>query len=348
MHARASFLPTLLMLLAVLVACPSTVRAAEAVEKLSSAWMGEYETFIVWHAKQKGWDREAGFDLVMMPFESGANIVDSLAAYNWAVAGCGAVPLLTEQLGDYLEIIAVADDESPANVILAREGSPLLAAGNTDRAGRADAVKKAEILCPRGTSAHYLVGVWLKSLGLSEKDVRLVNMEPGAALSAFRGGVGDAVALWAPLAYEAEAAGYKVVSTSRDCGITQLVLLTANREFAAAHPEKIRAFLGMYLRAVDEIKKIPEVELTAEYIRFAREWTGSDLAPETALKDLQSHLVYNLEEQIALLAPQGGVRATLDDIAAFQREHGGSDPARATALKNRPQVTDRYLKMLTR
>ena len=160
--------------------------------------------------------------------------------------------------------------------------------------------------------------------------------------------MGDAVALWAPLAYEAEAAGYKVVSTSRDCGITQLVLLTANREFAAAHPEKIRAFLGMYLRAVDEIKKIPEDELTAEYIRFAREWTGSDLAPETALKDLQSHLVYNLEEQIALLAPQGGVRATLDDIAAFQREHGGSDPARATALKNGPQVTDRYLKMLTR
>lgn len=61
-------------------------------------------------------------------------------------------------------------------------------------------------------------------------------MEPGAALSAFRGGVGDAVALWAPLAYEAEAAGYKVVSTSRDCGITQLVLLTANRE----SPRRIR------------------------------------------------------------------------------------------------------------
>lgn len=340
MHARASFLPALLLFLAVLAAAPSAVRGADSVEKLSSAWMGEYETFIVWHAKQKGWDREAGFDLVMMPFESGTNIVDSLAAFNWAVAGCGAVPLLTEQLGDYLDIIAVADDESPANAILTREGSPLLAGGN------ADAVKNAEILCPAGTSAHYLVGVWLKSLGLSENDVRIVNMEPAAALSAFRGGVGDAVALWAPLAYEAEAAGYKLITTSRDLGITQLVLLTANREFSAAKPEIIRAFLAMYLRAVDEIKKIPEEELTTEYVRFAKEWTGTDLAPETARKDLRSHLVYGLDEQLALLAPQGGVRATLDDIAAFRGRHGGAAGEQSTPVKTGPAVTDRYLKML--
>lgn len=340
MHARTSFLPALLMLLAVFTACPSAVRGADALETLSSAWMGEYETFIVWRAKQNGWDKEAGFDLVMMPFESGTSIVDSLAAFNWSVAGCGAVPLLTEQLGDYLEIIAVADDESPANAILVREDSPILAAGN------ADAVRNAEILCPTGTSAHYLVGVWLTSLGLSENDVRIVNMEPGAALSAFRGGVGDAVALWAPLAYEAEAAGCKVVTTSRDLGITQLVLLTANREFSAARPEIIRAFLAMYMRAVDEIKKIPEEELTTEYVRFAKEWAGTDLAPETARKDLRSHLVYGLEEQLALLAPQGGVRATLDDIAAFRGRHDGVAGERSAPVKTGPAVTDIYLKML--
>ena len=44
----------------------------------------------------------------MMPFDSGKNIVESLAAYDWAVAGCGAVPALTTPLSDYLYIIAVS------------------------------------------------------------------------------------------------------------------------------------------------------------------------------------------------------------------------------------------------
>lgn len=73
-----------------------------------------------------GLDKEAGLDLTMMPFDSGKNIVESLAAYDWAVAGCGAVPALTTPLSDYLYIIAVANDESANNAIYVRKDSPSL------------------------------------------------------------------------------------------------------------------------------------------------------------------------------------------------------------------------------
>lgn len=53
--------------------------------------MGEHETFVAWYAKQQGWDKEVGLDLTMMPFDSGKNIVESLAAYDWAVLP-GAAP----------------------------------------------------------------------------------------------------------------------------------------------------------------------------------------------------------------------------------------------------------------
>lgn len=112
-------------LLAVLALALLLAPAAQAAPaKLSSAWMGEHETFVAWYAKQQGWDKEAGLDLTMMPFDSGKNIVESLAAYDWAVAGCGAVPALTTPLSDYLYIIAVANDESANNAIYVRQGQP--------------------------------------------------------------------------------------------------------------------------------------------------------------------------------------------------------------------------------
>ena len=69
-----------MLLAAALLALARLLRqpAQAAPAKLSSAWMGEHETFVAWYAKQHGWDKEAGFDLTMMPFDSGKNIVESL------------------------------------------------------------------------------------------------------------------------------------------------------------------------------------------------------------------------------------------------------------------------------
>ena len=47
---------------------------AKAAEQLQTAWIGEHEAFLVWYAKQKGWDKEAGLDIRMLRFGSGDNI----------------------------------------------------------------------------------------------------------------------------------------------------------------------------------------------------------------------------------------------------------------------------------
>lgn len=323
--------------------------AAEPV-KLSSAWMGEHETFVAWYAKEHGWDKEAGIDLTMMPFDSGKTIVESLAAYNWAVAGCGAVPALTEPLGDYLYIIGVANDESASNAVYVRADSPILGAKGTNPAypevhGSAVTVGKTDILYPKGTSAHYLLDTWLNILGLSEKDVKLQNMEPTPALSAFTGGVGDAVALWAPLTYEAEAKGFKPAATSKDCGITQLVLLVANREFADRHPEQVQAFLKMYLKGIHAIRHTPLKDLAADYSRFYKEWTGRDLTPEMAAGDIENHPVFTLEEQLALFAPGGSVQRNLNAIVDFAIRHGSFTPEQIDKMKGN-RVTPRFLEAL--
>ena len=89
------------------------------MKKLIAAFL--HLAFVAWYAKNNGWDKEQGFDLSMIPFDSGKSIVESLAATNWSVAGCGAVPSLIEPLSDYVYIIAAANDESASNAVYVRK-----------------------------------------------------------------------------------------------------------------------------------------------------------------------------------------------------------------------------------
>ncbi|MBS6141608.1 MAG: ABC transporter substrate-binding protein [Bilophila sp.] len=321
---------------------------------MKTAWLGEHETFAVWYAKEKGWDKEAGLDISMLRFDSGKAIVEGILAYDWAVAGCGAVPTLTAALSDRIDIIAVANDESAANALYVRADSPILATEGANPAypavhGGKESVRGKEILCPKGTSAHYMTAMWLNALGLTEQDVHLKDMTATQALGAFAGGLGDAVALWAPLTYDADAKGFKPAALSRDCGVSQPVLIVANHDYAVKHPNQIEAFLKMYLRAVATLRETPPETLAPDYIRFYESWTGRKLTPELAVQDLRNHPVFTLDEQLALFDDadgKGQLRTWLADIAAFFDGIGMVRQEDRPRLERMNAVTDVYLKAL--
>ena len=351
MGFKRSFVGICLVLLALAWSTPA--RSASPIP-MKTAWLGEHETFAVWYAKQKGWDKEAGLDLTMLRFDSGKAIVEGVLAYDWAIAGCGAVPALTATLSERLDIIAVANDESAANALYVRADSPLLSIKGTNPAypeiyGDQATVKGKEILCPKGTSAHYMMAAWLKSLGLGEKDVRVKYMSPVQALGAFAGGLGDVVALWAPLTYDADAKGFKPAALSSNCGVSQPVLIVANHEYAIQYPERVEAFLKMYLRVITFMRETPVETLVPDYVRFYEEWTGRKLTSEIAAKDLANHAVFNLEEQLALFDDAQGkskLQNWLTDIAAFYESIGMVRKEDRQRLRRMNAVTDDYLKAL--
>ena len=49
-------------------------RAADLV-KLPTAWMDEHETFLIWYAKEKGWDKAEGLDIDVQYFISVIDIL---------------------------------------------------------------------------------------------------------------------------------------------------------------------------------------------------------------------------------------------------------------------------------
>ena len=75
------------------VAYVGTAGAAE-LQKVPTAWMGAQETFPIWYAKQKGWDKEVGLDVELLYFSSGMDALSTLPAKTWVFGGMGAIPAL--------------------------------------------------------------------------------------------------------------------------------------------------------------------------------------------------------------------------------------------------------------
>lgn len=324
------YIPSFLknMLAAALILLPMTAFAAPQPEALKTAWLGEYEAFPVWYAKEKGWDKEAGFNLEMLRFESGKALIEGMKAYKWSIGGCGAVPTVSTSFSDTFSIVAVAGDESSANAVFVRPDSPILkvkgnAAEYPNIFGDAATVKGKKVLCPQGTSAHYTLVSWLKAIGLTEKDVRVQFMHPMQAAGAFKSGVGDILVTWAPYSYAMESAGFKSAAVAADCRLELPLVLLADKKFAAEHAETVKAFLKLYQRSAAVLASEPTKEITEAYTRFSREWAGRSLSEAEVLADLRTHSVYSLEDQKLFL--DGGIslmEQVLERIGKFRSIHG--------------------------
>lgn len=339
-------------LLSLLLYLGAAVPSKAANVALRTAWIGEFEAFPVWYAKQQGWDKEAGLDVSLLRFGSGPKIIDEQKTYNWAIAGCGAVPALANTTESSFYIIGVATDEASATRIFARPDSPILGIQGANPAypgvyGNAETVRGKTILCPQGTAAHYLLDTWLQILGLSEKDIKIMNILPEPAVGLFASGHGDLLSIWAPSVYAAERKGFKPVAFSQSCGIRQPIVLLADRAFADNHKEEIVAFLKLYLRGIQAIRDKGAVALADDYTRFTKEWTNKALSRTEAIQDIQNHPVFTLEEQLSMFDASKGeslLQSQLRDIAVFHEKNGKTVPHNPS--DGFDFVTDTFLKQL--
>ena len=120
---RRSTLFGLFGFFALLLALTADLSAAyqEPPFKLETGWLPEHETFLIWYAKQKGWDKQEGLDIVLNRFDSGKDLIGN--ADKWVIGACGAFPILTSPYPEQFTIIGVGNDESLANAVMVRPDS---------------------------------------------------------------------------------------------------------------------------------------------------------------------------------------------------------------------------------
>jgi NitT/TauT family transport system substrate-binding protein/sulfonate transport system substrate-binding protein len=250
-------------------------------------------------------------------------------------------------------MIGLANDESKANVVMVRPDSPILKtkganAKYPDVYGTAEDVKGKTILVTTVSSGHYALSAYLKSLGLTDKDVKIQNMEQAQAVAAFESGKGDMVVLWTPFAYTGLKKGWKVAASSDQVGATVPLVLIANKEFADAHPEQVVKFLDVYFQQIDKMKK-ENTSLAEPYQKFLKDWAAIDISKEDAVMDIQWHPVFDLKEQLVMFDNSKGqseMDKTMAGIAEFFTEQGKFTAEEKEKVLKSGFVTDKFLKML--
>ena len=328
--------------------------SAAGLVKVRTAWMDSYETFAMWYAKEKGWDKEAGLDVDILFFDSGMAILNALPAGEWQFACLGGVPAMMGNLRYGTSVIGVGTDESACVAVLARPDSPVFRTKgfNPDYPGvfgRPEDVRGKTILCTTVSSAHFALTAWLDALGVKSTEVTVKNMDQPQALGAFDNGIGDFVALWAPHMYAGTDKGWKVAGNAALCDKGTPLVLVADAKYAEAHPDVAARFLSVYLRGVERLRTASIDELIPEYQRFFFDWAGKTYSKELARLDLESHPAWNIEGQLGLFDASRGmstVQKWQADTARFFASIGSITPDELRKVEKADYVTDKYLRLV--
>lgn len=359
---RVSFLTGVLVLLfvaSIFSGCGSSTSAdkktATGPKVIRVSHQPEFETFLTYRAMKEGLDQKAGLKFELKYFDSGMPQIEALPANQWDLGATGGVPALMAALRYDAYVIAIANDESLANVIMARPDNPVFQKKGAnpkapDAFGAAEDLRGKNILVTTVSSGHYALSSYLGKQGLKDSDVKIMNLEQAQAVAAFDSGKGDFVALWAPFMYTGMQKGWKVVASGDQVGANIPLLIVANKKFADENPELVVKFLDIYFQKIDEIKS-KKGALAADYKAFLKEWGGMDMTLEDSKLDLENHPVFTLEEQLKLMDGSKGqsqVHKWMEGIAVFFTEQGRFKAEERDKVLKSGFVNDKFIKMLAK
>ena len=334
-------------------ATPAATPAAKAPVVIRVSHQPEFETFLTYRAMKEGLDTKVGLKIDLKYFDSGMPQIEALPANQWDVGATGGVPALMGALRYNSYVIAIANDESLANVVMARPDNPVFQTKGSNPKypnvfGAQNQVRGKEMLVTTVSSGHYALSSYLNTVGLKDSDVKVMNLEQAQAVAAFDSGQGDFVTLWAPFMYTGLQKGWKVVASGDQVGANIPLLIVANKKFADENPELVVKFLDMYFQKIDEMKA-KKGALAPEYKAFLKDWAGMDMTLEDSKLDLEKHPVFTLQEQLKMMDGSKGsseVQQWMEGIAGFFTSQGKFTAAEKDKVLKSGFVNDKFIKML--
>jgi NitT/TauT family transport system substrate-binding protein/sulfonate transport system substrate-binding protein len=346
----------MMVLMAALLLCEAGVaQTSPKLITVNTAWMSEHELFFGWYAKEKGFDKQEGLDFKLLNFDSGMAIAEALPAKQWVLGATGGVPMVVTALRYGAYMIGVGNNESWNNAVFVRPNSPVLKTkgaqkGYPDIYGKAEDIRGKTFLVTTVSSAHIAMSMYLKAFGLKDSDVVVKQMDQASAVAAFDSGIGDFVCLWAPFTYTAEDKGWKEIANVDSSKAAVPIVFIADKEYADKNPEVVAKFLRVMFRSINKLK---EEGATPENIqlfqRMYKDFAGMEYTADQAKKDIQSHPVYKLDQQLKMFDSSKGqseVQRWELLIAEFLHANGRLKDAEFNKVKSMDWITGKYLKMV--
>ena len=178
---------------------------------------------------------------------AGPQILTAMAANNMDLCNIGSTPLIVG--------FANGLDVSMVYVHKIVKDSECLAVRNDSGIATLKDLKGKRIGCPFNTSVHFGVLSAIKTVGLTAKDVTLVNLRPDAIVAAWQRKDIDAAYIWNPVLLNLIKDDGKIIFQSGDLipmGTIIFDAIVCRNGFKKAHPDLVLA----YLKELDRINKV--------------------------------------------------------------------------------------------
>lgn len=290
-------------------------------------------------ATEKNWWAEVGLKPNFSTFPAGAPQVATLANKAWDVGGTGSVPALLGASRFKLLTVGITNDESAANVLMARSDKAAEYQKNPA------SIKGKQILLTTNSTGDYAVTSALKKIGLTKADVQMVNMNQAQIISALSSNNGELVGVWAPNTYTLEdKVGAKVLYSGKDTGTAIPGALVAREDYAKANPDKVAKFLSVYLRAQKWCRdnRAEAVQMMQKFYKQG----GVELADKYLNAEFDTRPTFDLAGQLKIMARGAGGKSEVDDWLSKIGEFMKSVGTVTEAPDTKTFVTDEYLKLV--
>lgn len=258
-------------------------------------------------------------------FDSGAEVITAVASGDVQIGYVGSSPLAaaaSHQLP--IQTFLIATQIGAAEALVTRDGSGIKSP--------ADLVGK-KIAVPFVSTGHYSLLAALKHWNIDPASVQVLNLAPPAIIAAWKRGDIDATYVWDPALGVAKENG-KVLITSGELsklGAPTFDAWIVRKDFAAKHPEVVKAFAKVTLDAYADYRQNPQAWLSnpsniakvvklsgakAEDIPLLLQGNAFPLAAEQVTA-LGAPTIQAITDTATFLKQQGKVDKVLPDYAPY-------------------------------
>jgi taurine transport system substrate-binding protein len=313
-NRHCSFIAGLLSLLAAAALSAAPALAADPPKEVRFAFLNGPRPWIL--GKIDGsFDKNLGVPVKWVRFPSGPPALAALAAGEVDIVRVGSVPVtssLTKKIP--LRVIAISGAIDTSERLAAKSDIKTV----KDLEGRS-------VATVTGSTAHYALLAALKVNGVDPAKVKLVSLNPGDQVAAWKRGDIQASYVWGPFWHDlAEDGGHVLLSTGdlKKDGYSVFNAYVVSEDFASKHPDLVAKFLQTFQETIDRYKADPDGSAALIAKELEQDVEGS--------KQTLAGLSYpSLEDQLEVewlgdgeTTPQSGIAKSLADQAAFLVELG--------------------------
>ncbi|MGR5063368.1 taurine ABC transporter substrate-binding protein [Photobacterium sp. DNB22_13_2] len=197
---------------------------------------------------QKHFEEATGYTIKWRKFDSGAKAITAMAAGAVDMTVAGSSPIASAASnGIDMELVWVMENIADAEALVVRNGSGITSPAD---------LKGKNLGVPFVSTTHFHMLFALEQFGLTEKDVKLINMQPGAIVAAWQRGDIDGAFIWDPALGSIKQEG-QVLITSKQLsawGKPTFDGLIASKSFANKNSDFMTDFLTVIAKADEEYR----------------------------------------------------------------------------------------------